>query len=146
MTLSSDIARFNKKTGDSFGKVVRASFLMVVNGIIRKTPVGNASLWKSKYAPSGYVGGRLRANWQSSINMPKSGEVDSVNQNDSTNSALSAAEKFKVGNSLYAVNNLKYAQAVENGHSQKQAPAGMVRVSILGWDNIVSMNTRRYRV
>jgi len=145
MSFSDDINKFIKKTKRKEALVFRKSALVVMNQIINKTPVGNPDLWDNKelweslgWVTAGYKGGHLRANWQATLNSPANGEIDSVSSSTSVASAKRTTGQAKIGDSIYFVNNLPYAIPIENGHSTKQAPAGMVKVSIANWDGIVS--------
>lgn len=60
--------------------------------------------------------GRLRNNWQITPNA-------------------------KIGQKLFITNNLPYAKRIEDGYS-KQAPAGMVKVTIAEFDSIVRQANR----
>jgi len=109
--------------------------------IIEKTPVGNPDLWKesSLPAPKGYVGGRARANWQISVGTPGSSADASPEKGVKTKMPISGfqeAEGFtamataKAGGTIWIYNNVRYIKRLEDGHSQRQAPAGMVAVSL----------------
>lgn len=84
--------------------------------IVDRTPVGNPDLWHPPYWPAGYVPGALKVNWKL--------ERD--------------------GDDYVIYNDLPYAQRVENGWSS-QAPAGMMRVSVLEFNSIVEEVARRYK-
>lgn len=98
-------------------------------------------------APEGYVGGRFRGNWQFSIDSPADGELDAVDP--SGNSAVAALKAqvsgLTIGQTAYIVNNLPYAIPLEYGHS-KQAPHGMVRVTLANFQRIVDEAIRNNRV
>lgn len=145
MSFKDDIEKFRKKTEKKMNKTFRGTALSLFSKIILRTPVGNPSQWETKYPPKGYVGGRLRANWQASINSPKSGELDRIDESGGSTiaDANSATAKAKIGDSLFMVNNLPYAQAIENGHSRSQAPAGMVRVTIAEFQKTVRAEARK---
>lgn len=108
--------------------------------IITKNPVGNPSEWKNpKAAPEGYVGGRSRGNWQISIGTPGNTSKVDFEKGVATGTPASAAmeaEAFgnmaqaKFGQTIWIFNNVRYIKRLEDGHSRKQAPAGMVMVSI----------------
>lgn len=111
--------------------------------IIEKTPVGNPSLWaeSSLPPPKGYVGGRARANWAISIVTPSNSLSANADPEEGveTNYPISglqeaagfaAMSKAKFGQTIWIYNNVRYIKRLEDGHSQKQAPAGMVAVSI----------------
>ena len=98
-------------------------------------------------APEGYVGGRFRGNWQFSIDSPADGELDAVDP--SGNAAVAALRAqvsgLTIGQMAYIVNNLPYAIPLEYGHS-KQAPHGMVRVTLANFQRIVDEAIRNNRV
>lgn len=102
--------------------------------IIEKTPVGNPSFWKqsSLPAPPGYVGGRARANWQISTAFPGNNEIDGVDPSGGTATALGLANvgTAKAGGTIWIYNNVRYIKRLEMGHSHRQAPLGMVAVSL----------------
>lgn len=80
--------------------------------------------------------GRFRANWNVSFGTPDYTTTPSVAQGRGD---LQAAEALKspVGGVTYISNGLPYAQRLEYGWS-KQAPAGMVRVTVAEFDGLVS--------
>jgi len=140
MSFSDQIAKFNEETKKKLNLVYRRSCFELSKRIIMRTPVGNSSIWKTKYPPKGYVGGRLRGNWQMGINSRPSGTLKATDK--SGGSTVSKVQRglgsLKIGRKFYLYNNLPYAHAVEFGHS-KQAPKGMMRVSVKEWKNIVKL-------
>jgi len=126
MSFSSDIAGFTEKAQKAATAVFRGSALEIFSSIIRRTPVRT---------------GRLRGNWQATLNTMASGDTEGTAQK-----ALSTANrvtgKAEIVDSIYMVNNLPYADSIENGHS-KQAPAGMVRVTIAEFKYIVMRNAKK---
>lgn len=98
-------------------------------------------------AGQGYVGGRFRGNWQFSIDLPATGELDRIDRSgDDTIAQLKAqVEALTIGQTAYIVNNLPYAVPLEYGHST-QAPAGMVRVTLANFQRIVDEAIRNNRV
>lgn len=92
--------------------------------LVLKSPVGNPSLWANpNLAPPGYVGGRFRANWQVTVNLPAK---DEINSTSIPSFGLPQIPAFAV---VYLTNNVPYAERLEMGWSS-QAPAGVVSVSI----------------
>lgn len=94
-----------------------------------------------------YVGGRFRGNWQFSIGAPAEGELDQV---DPAGGATLAklrlqVEQLTIGQTAYIVNNLPYAVPLEYGHS-KQAPGGMVRITLARFQQIVDEAIRNNQV
>lgn len=84
-------------------------------------------------AGAGYVGGRFRGNWQVSFDTAKTGTLERIDPTgqDSKGDGATVIQGFttQVG-TIWMMNNLPYAQPLEYGHSS-QAPAGMVRISVL---------------
>lgn len=84
--------------------------------------------------PDGYVGGRFKNNWYVGFDSQPTQTNDSPDASGqgSNSRGLAVLEVFRVGqvNSIYFTNNLPYAQALENGHSN-QAPGGMVGITAL---------------
>lgn len=82
--------------------------------------------------------GRFRGNWQVAIGNLPHGTID---LNDPSGSAALGAiqseiAKLNAGQTIYLINNLPYARRLEYGWS-KQAPAGMVRVTVQQFQPIV---------
>lgn len=84
--------------------------------------------------PEGYVGGRFKNNWYVGLDSQPTEKNDTPDASGqgSNSRGLAVLEVFRVGqvNSIYFTNNLPYAQALENGHSN-QAPGGMVGLTAL---------------
>jgi len=140
MSFAVDVKKWAEKAGLDTVKAKRDAALQIFSTVIMATPVGNASEWQQpQSAPPGYVGGRLRGNWQTSLNTPtmtETGRVDATGKQ-----AISEAE-YTIGlvtgdETIYMTNNLPYARRIEFGAHSKQAPTGMVRVSVLAWENAV---------
>ena len=102
--------------------------------IIEKTPVGNPDLWaeSSLPPPKGYVGGRARANWQISTGTPGNSELDAIDPVGDVTSTIGLTKlaTAKAGGTIWIYNNLRYIKRLEDGWSYKQAPLGMVAVSL----------------
>lgn len=84
--------------------------------------------------PEGYVGGRFKNNWYVGLDSQPTATNDTPDASGQGSNSRGQAvlEVFRVGqvNSIYFTNNLPYAQALENGHSN-QAPGGMVGLTAL---------------
>jgi len=119
----------NKRKEDA-RKIFAGAALGVSSRIIKRTPVGNPSLWKGN-PPKGYVGGSLRGAWVASVGSPNLTERTPPDASGArvTARAVNVTQKIKLGEVFYLTNNLPYAHRVEFGWS-KQAPAGMLRVSV----------------
>lgn len=94
-------------------------------------------------SPVGYVGGRFRGNWQTSISKPATGQLDRVDPSGSSSVQDVNVNMGGAGSITYLTNNLPYAQVLEyEGHSS-QAPAGMVRVAMARITQNIPTITRR---
>ncbi|MGK9173256.1 hypothetical protein KXR87_08495 [Yokenella regensburgei] len=84
--------------------------------------------------PDGYVGGRFKNNWYVGFDSQptESNDTPDASGQGSNSRGLAVLEVFRVGqvSSIFFTNNLPYAQALENGHSN-QAPGGMVGLTAL---------------
>jgi hypothetical protein len=119
-----DIQRFVDKAKGNVDLVVRKIALDMFRRVIIKSPVDT---------------GRFKSNWQVAIGSIPAGTLE---LNDKTGAATiskvtAATLGFKAGEVIYLVNNLAYARALEYGHS-KQAPAGMVRVTIAEYNAVAN--------
>lgn len=134
MSFGSDINKFKKKTEKAALMVFRGTCLDLFGRIVKRTPVGNPGEWIGE-APQGYVGGRARSNWQFAINTVNTSTTDATGGSDRPKTTT-----LRVGDSVYITNNLPYILPLEHGWSA-QAPAGMVKVTVSEFKNIVRRNT-----
>ena len=129
-------------------KQTRFITLQLFSSVINGTPVGNRDVWvvniKRKErnlppVPKGYVGGRLRNNWNTSVGAP---DLSANNPPDASGSASIdgvIAHMGGAGKVTYMANALPYAEVIEyEGHSPTQAPAGMVRINVARFGEIVA--------
>lgn len=126
---AAQVRGFGIKTMDRVDKVRRASVLELFKLVIYSTPVDT---------------GRLRGNWQTTINTPKWGVIG----RDDTGGAVALAEAMANLGSLVDVvwftNNLPYAERIEYDGWSKQAPEGMVRRHLASWQRIVAAKAKAY--
>lgn len=106
--------------------------IALLDQFIKRSPVGNPSLWAGP-APAGYVGGRFRSAWTAASGnksdfAPEAGQSSYAvpNAADVVAKGTSALTPYQ---SVWISNNVPYAQRLEDGHSG-QAPAGVVAVGI----------------
>lgn len=94
-----------------------------------------------------YVGGRFRGNWQFSIDSPADGVLDQIDPSGNVSIAVlrTQVQSLTIGQTAYLVNNLPYAVPLEYGHS-KQAPGGMVRITLARFQQIVDEAIRNNQV
>ena len=135
MTFSLDLSKAIEKVKNNKDKIIRGTLIEISNRIIKRTPVGNPSLWapSSLPAPDGYVGGSLRGAWQASKGSPDftaSGRVQESGSGATGAEAVLTASTVSSGDTFYLTNPLPYANRVERGWST-QAPAGMVRITVM---------------
>jgi hypothetical protein len=140
-----DLNAYCKKAGENLDKVARSAIIDIGAIIVERTPVGDASLWKSP-PPKGYVGGRAKANWQHGMNVPPSGELPDIDPTgDTSNKNIEAHVMQAAAAGIhYLTNNLPYAQSLEDGHST-QSPSGMVGLAISEWRDIVKSNAEKVK-
>lgn len=131
-TFALSLAAFAQKAPEKARTVVRKVAIDLLTATVLRTPVGNPDLWKNKKAPKGYVGGRLRANWNVSLVTPDASTTIAI---DKSGGATISRGTATIGQAdgeqdIWIMNSLPYAIPIEYGHSGVQAPAGMVRVSV----------------
>lgn len=134
---SAKLAQFAQEAPEKALRVVKKVAEDISSRVVLRTPVGNPSLWKSK-PPAGYVGGRLRANWNVGIGGinraergPDKGGIDTTRRNSRV---IALA---KEGQDIYITNSLPYANRVEYEGWSRQAPAGMLRITLAEFPGLV---------
>lgn len=138
-TFALDISKFIAKAKANGEQVVQKVGADILSSVVQRTPVGNPSLWKSK-PPKGYVGGRLRANWNVSFGVP---DISTTTTTDASGGMTTARgveiiAKWDGQADIYVMNSLPYARPIEyEGHSM-QAPAGMVRITVTEFQTFVA--------
>jgi len=124
--LITDVAQ---KYNRGIDEVVTDVAVGISQRVIERTPVGQPSTWQSpSSAPPGYVGGRARANWFPSIDSPSNDTTDSTS--NESGSRITSIKGQIAGNVYYLTNNLPYIRRLEYDNWSKQAPRGMVRVTL----------------
>jgi hypothetical protein len=140
MSFTVEVKKWAEQAGLDLAKAKRGAALTVFKTVIIATPVGKASEWeRPESAPDGYVGGRLRGNWQATLNAPASAELDVIDAAGTLTIKLmeEIVNSAAGDDTIYLTNNVPYAYRIEFGSHSKQAPSGMVRTSILAWNNAV---------
>lgn len=113
--------RYNAKLED----VVRKSTFDLFRSVTLKSPVDT---------------GRFRANWNVSQGSPDYTITASTNAGR-VNAEVGKAARLPAGGVVFLSNGLPYARRLEYGYS-KQAPQGMVRVSVVEYRNFVERAIR----
>ena len=110
--------RLAKRAGISLETVARKATFDLFTKVVLRSPVDT---------------GRFRANWNVSFGEPNYSTTASTNQ---TRGEPAKALTLPIGGVTYLSNGLPYAGRLEYGWS-KQAPAGMVRLSVREFDRFV---------
>lgn len=143
MGFALDLKAFADKTSAKANAVVRKVVLDVGTALVMKSPVGDPTYWINP-PPPGYVGGRFRANWQydfGAIDHTVTEKIDA--EGSATISAITGAiNPEAAGHIHYLTNSLPYAQRLEDGWSHRQAPNGMVNLTVLEFAPIVEAAAR----
>lgn len=100
-------------------QAIRKIAIEVFRGVVMKSPIDQ---------------GRFINNWNVSYGTPDTSTTEATNPSRSaaTSKVMAAATSLPIrdGESIFICNGLPYARRLEYGHSQKQAPQGMVRVTL----------------
>jgi hypothetical protein len=125
------IDRYVRATKGDIEKAARAVALDMFSRIIVHSPVDT---------------GRFRGNWMIDVSIVPEGWAEQYDRSgqatiDKSRAMLSA---YKLGYEIHIRNNVPYAVRLENGWSQ-QAPAGVVKVSMLEIGAITAGAARRIR-
>jgi hypothetical protein len=159
---SLNLTALTNLTNAQLSAYVRATVIDIGKKIIYMSPVGDPTHWKdwnaggyaantthwlvkAGFVGDGYTGGRFRGNWQHTTGAAASGDLPDIDASGShTEEKLRAS--VNTGSPFvthYIVNNLPYAQALEDGHSQNQAPLGIINQAMLNFTGIVSAGGTR---
>jgi hypothetical protein len=128
-----DLSRFVARAKGNAAAIVANVVLKVGEGIVMRTPVGDPTTWKHpERAPAGYVGGRARGSWQYGYNAPAAAEPGTIDS-----SGAVALGRITAGVSAnqapgvhYVTSSVPYMRPLEYEAHSKQAPEGMVRVTV----------------
>ncbi len=137
-TFALDLAKFADKVKGRADEVTGDVVVQIASALDRRSPVGDASYWKSK-PPKGYIGGRFRGSWQLGVDTPGSGRDVIDPSGSATLGAITAAIPTEAaGKVYYLTNGLPYAQEIEDGTgSPRQAPTGLVGLTAMEFPQMV---------
>lgn len=138
MGFGDDLRKFAEKAKGNGDAIVKKIVIDIATELVEKSPVGDAKYWLSP-APKGYTGGRFRANWQLGIGGADSTTSEAI---DKTGGSTIAGIVGKIpddagGKVYYITNSLPYAKRLEEGWSHRQAPNGMVVITVKEFEPIV---------
>lgn len=129
-SMSQIVARANGHVDNK----IRAATSEVFSNIFFMCPVGEPSQWKNPAsAPEGYVGGNARGNWHCTIGSPFVGE-----DRTSTVEKIQSTIPRRAGSVVYLTNNVPYIGRLEYDAHSRQAPNGMVRVSVALFEGVLN--------
>lgn len=116
MSFTGDLERFSAETLAKLELATKKIALDVFANVINMSPVDT---------------GRFKGNWQTAVGAPVSGTIEALDPSGAVVTAKVAGvvETLEVGDVIYMVNNLPYAERLEEGYSG-QAPSGMVRLTV----------------
>lgn len=143
MSFKGALQAFADKTTDNFRNVTKKVLFDISVRIVERTPVGDASLWKSK-PPPGYVGGRARGSWQYSIDEPSDKDIKTIDPTGAQTLGSILASINPVPGRHYITSNLVYMPRLEDGWSG-QAPRGMVSLVAVEFQDIVDVAVGTYK-
>lgn len=117
MSVENDLIRASINFAGYHEKVIRGTLLSFTSRVIKETPVDT---------------GRLRGNWQASLNVPENAPVERLQRSPegvANTDANASLNNLKIGDIFWFTNNLPYARRIEEGYSL-QAPQGMLRRNV----------------
>lgn len=137
MTFALDLQKFAEKAKDKADAAVGNIVVRIAAELDKRSPVGDAAYWVSP-PPKGYIGGHFRGNWQLGVDLRPTAELPGVDPTGAKaqGSIIAAVPDETAGKVYWLANNAPYAQRLEHGWS-RQAPAGMVGLTVTMFDQIV---------
>lgn len=129
---------FAKKADGVANAVVKKVIFDLSTAIVLKSPVGDPKYWKSP-PPPGYVGGRFRGNWQYGLDQINHFTDFSIDKSGQPTIAaiVGKVQERVLGHIHYITNTLPYANRLEDGWSHRQAPTGVVGITVLEFEPMV---------
>lgn len=130
------LQQFADKTKAKADDFVGAVVIHIAEKLDKRSPVGDASYWKSK-PPKGYVGGFFRGSWMLGVGSVPSGRGTIDPGGTATVGRIIAEVPAEAaGNIFYLGNTAPYGQRIEDGWSP-QAPTGLVALTAMEFQSIV---------
>lgn len=129
MSFGADVERWTAETLARMDLATRKISLDVFANVIRLSPVDT---------------GRFRGNWQTSVGAPIVGDLLLTDPSGGAvqAKAVGVIEGVHAGDVIFMVNNLPYAQRLEEGYSG-QAPSGMVMLTVQRFQPIADRVVRQ---
>jgi len=122
-TFALQLAAFAEKAGRNADLVIKKVSIDMLSKVVTRSPVDT---------------GRFRGNWVLSVGSPEISQKDVTDKSGTSTISRESSKlgTFKIGPSVYIMNSLPYAMRLENGYS-KQAPGGMVKVTVTEFQSLV---------
>lgn len=121
MSFQAKFRRLLDKAGANAELVVRKSVLELQTMMIERSPVDS---------------GRFKSNWQAGLGTTNT-ETSAAAGSDAESRTLAVLEGWRPGQTIFLSNSMPYAKRLEEGWS-KQAPAGMVRLSVQAYGQAIA--------
>jgi hypothetical protein len=136
-TFALQLKAFEDKTKARADDLVGLVVTKIAQRLDERSPVGDASYWKSK-PPAGYVGGRFRGNWQLGVSTIPQGETGRIDPSGgaTVSAIIASVPDHAAGLVFFLANNVPYSQRIEDGWS-RQAPTGLVALTAMEFRAIV---------
>lgn len=129
-TFALDLQKFAEKTGKKADDAVGLVVIKVASALDARSPVGDASYWKSP-PPKGYVGGRFRGSWNLGVDsLPANIETIDPSGEGAQGRIIAAIPEQASGKVYYLINATPYGRRIEDGWS-RQAPQGLVGLTAI---------------
>lgn len=122
---SLDLRKFVQKAQGNADQVVRKVALDVFRGVVLKTPVDT---------------GRARGSWGLGVNTLEPGPHERFDPEGAAaiGEALAKLQGVKAGGVIFVASNLSYINELEFNHHSKQAPNGMVRITVMEYQTFIN--------
>lgn len=149
-SFSINLAKWAEQAEGKANLVVKSVLFDIAARVDEKSPVGKREIWAANIErasrglpplPKNYKGGHFRANWQMGVDTRPTEEIAGIDYESALGRNQGAIPPWTLGKTFFLTNNAPYAVALENGHST-QAPLGIVGITVLEWQAIVSKNAR----
>ena len=134
-----DLQRFAEKCAERADDAVGNIVVRIAAELDKRSPVGDATYWKNP-PPAGYIGGHFRANWQLGIGSMPQGEVRGVDPSGARTLGriIAAVPEQAAGKVYWLANNVPYALRLEYESWSRQAPSGVVGLTVTMFQDIVN--------
>lgn len=129
MSFSKQLKQFEEKANKNYSDLVRGTKLKLFTAVVNDTPVDS---------------GRLRGNWQASLDKPALHTIEGKRTDADVFKAIEA-NLGETEQTAYLTNNLPYAIPIEYGHSKGKAPAGMVRKNVARFQRLIQQELKKLR-